>query len=238
MASSFPFPAVPVFGERECQGEPGVKGDRSVESHALLSLESLDEPCGAGGEELFQMLVRQFLVQESAVHGQSAPFIVAAGTLLPDDDVSGLAFGTGERAGGYRRKAEVQDFTGSLAGVVRDGCHERVRSECVPLYLEQGLLPASCQGNIRHEHVLHRIVDMESLFRGDDALAGAGDIVTLEQCGDDGGSCGGRADTQLLHGLACLFVGYLPAAGLHCCQQRGFGIERSGHGLLLGQSES
>ena len=46
------------------------------------------------------MLVRQFLVQESAVHGQSAPFIVAAGTLLPDDDVSGLAFGTGERAGG------------------------------------------------------------------------------------------------------------------------------------------
>ena len=42
MASSFPFPAVPVFGERECQGEPGVKGDRSVESHALLSLESLD----------------------------------------------------------------------------------------------------------------------------------------------------------------------------------------------------
>lgn len=24
MASSFPFPAVPVFGERECQGEPGT----------------------------------------------------------------------------------------------------------------------------------------------------------------------------------------------------------------------
>ena len=43
---------------------------------------------------------------------------------------------------------------------------------------------------------LHRIVDMESLFRGDDALAGAGDIVTFEQCGDDGGSCGGRADAQ------------------------------------------
>ena len=79
---------------------------------------------------------------------------------------------------------------------------------------------------------------MESLFRGDDALAGAGDIVTFEQCGDDGGSCGGRADAQLLHGLACLFVGYLPAAGLHGRQQRGFGIERSGHGLLLGQSES
>ena len=33
-----------------------VKGDRSVESYTLLSLESLDEPCGAGGEELFQML--------------------------------------------------------------------------------------------------------------------------------------------------------------------------------------
>ena len=29
-----------------------------------------------------------------------------------------------------------------------------------------------------------------------------------------------------------------PAAGLHGRQQRGFGIERSGHGLLLGQSES
>lgn len=121
MASSFPFPAVPVFGERECQGEPGVKGDRSVESHALLSLESLDKACGTGGEKLFQMLVRQFLVQESAVHGQSAPFIVATGTLFPDDNVSGLAFGTGECAGGCRRKAEVQDFTGSLAGVVRDG---------------------------------------------------------------------------------------------------------------------
>lgn len=89
MASSFPFPAVPVFGERECQGEPGVKGDRSVESHALLSLESLDKACGTGGEKLFQMLVRQFLVQESAVHGQSAPFIVATGTLFPDDNVSG-----------------------------------------------------------------------------------------------------------------------------------------------------
>ena len=126
-----------VFGERECQGEPGVKGDRSVEGHTLLSLESLDEPCGTGREKLFQMLVRQFLVQESAVHGQSAPFIVTAGTLLPDDDVSGLAFGTGECAGGCCRKAEVQDFTGSLAGVVRDGCHERVRSERVPLYLEQ-----------------------------------------------------------------------------------------------------
>ena len=113
MASSFPFPAVPVFGERECQGEPGVKGDRSVESHALLSLESLDKACGTGGEKLFQMLVRQFLVQESAVHGQSAPFIVATGTLFPDDNVSGLAFGTGECAGGCRRKAEVQDFTGS-----------------------------------------------------------------------------------------------------------------------------
>ena len=144
MASSF-FSCRSRFWGTRVSGEPGVKGDRSVESHALLSFESLDEPCGAGGEELFQMLVRQFLVQESAVHGQSAPFIVAAGTLLPDDDVSGLAFGTGERAGGYRRKAEVQDFTGSLAGVVRDGCHERVRSECVPLYLEQGLLPASCQ---------------------------------------------------------------------------------------------
>ena len=30
--------------------------------------------------------------------------------------------------------------------------------------------------------------------------SGAGDIVTFEQCGDDGGSCGGRADTQLLYG--------------------------------------
>lgn len=97
MASSFPFPAVPVFGERECQGEPGVKGDRSVESHALLSLESLDKACGTGGEKLFQMLVRQFLVQESAVHGQSAPFIVATGTLFPDDNVSGLAFGCGNQ---------------------------------------------------------------------------------------------------------------------------------------------
>ena len=77
MASSFPFPAVPVFGERECQGEPGVKGDRSVESHALLSLESLDKACGTGGEKLFQMLVRQFLVQESIlILQQQRPIII------------------------------------------------------------------------------------------------------------------------------------------------------------------
>ena len=161
----FLFLPFPFLGNESVRVNPGVKGDRSVEGHTLLSLESLDEPCGTGREKLFQMLVRQFLVQESAVHGQSAPFIVTAGTLLPDDDVSGLAFGTGECAGGCCRKAEVQDFTGSLAGVVRDGCHERVRSERVPLYLEQGFLPASCQGNIRHEHVLHRIVDMESTLR-------------------------------------------------------------------------
>ena len=82
-----PASKVTEASERECQGEPGVESDRSVESHALFSLESLDKACGAGGEELFQMLVRQFLVQEPAVHGQSAPFIVAAGTLLPGPSV-------------------------------------------------------------------------------------------------------------------------------------------------------
>ena len=93
MASSFPFPAVPVFGERECQGEPGVKGDRSVESHALLSLESLDKACGTGGEKLFQMLVGQFLVQKTAEYHQSATFLVTFGHLPPDDDMTALALG-------------------------------------------------------------------------------------------------------------------------------------------------
>ena len=182
------------------------------------------------------MLVRQFLVQEPAVHGQSTTFIVAAGNLLPDDDMPGLAFGTGERADGRCRKAEVQDFAGGLACVVRDGSHESLGRERVPLDLQQGLFPASRQGDIRHKHLLYRLVDMQPLFRGDDALARSGDVVALEQGGNDGGSRGGRSDSQLLHGLPCLLVGYLPAAGFHGRQQRGFGIERSGHGLLLGQS--
>ena len=193
MAPSFLL--FPVFGERKCQGEAGVKGDRSVESHAFLPLESLDEPCGAGGEELFQMLVRQFLVQEPAVHGQSTTFIVAAGNLLPDDDMPSLAFGTGERTSRGCRKAEVQDFAGGLARVVRDGSHESLGRERVPLDLQQGLFPASRQGDIRHKHLLHRLVDMQPLFRGDDALARSGDVVALEQGGNDGGSRGGRSFT-------------------------------------------
>ena len=71
MTVSFTFPAL-GFWERKFQVKTFVKDDRRVERHPFLALEALDQPGGAGREKLFEMLVRQFLVQKTAEHQQSA----------------------------------------------------------------------------------------------------------------------------------------------------------------------
>ncbi len=87
----------------------------------------------------------------------------------------------------------------------------------------------SCQGNIRHQHVLHGLVDMEPLSGGAMLFAGSGDI-SLEQGGDDGGS---RIGVPMPRSFIWPFrasssVMSLPQSPLR--QQRGFGIERPGQG--------
>ena len=235
MAPSFPFPVFPAFREREDQVEPRVKGHRSIEGHAFLPLEPLDKAGRAGREELLQVLVRQFLVQELAEDEQAAAPVVTFGRSALEDDMAGLAFGAGERTDVRRRQGEFQDLPGGLAGIVPDGRHERLRVERVPLYLRQGVLPASSQGDIRHQHVLHRPVEEKSLFRGHEAFPVPFDIVPLEQSGDDGCPCGGRSYSNILDGLTRLSAGDVLSAGLHGRQQRGFGVERLGHGLFLHQ---
>lgn len=111
-----------------------------------------------------------------------------------DDDLPRLAFGTGEDLARHCIECELQDLTGRLAGVVTDGAHESFRIKGVSFYLCQCLLPAAGQFHIRHKHVLHRLVDVHPLFGRDNALAGTGDIVAFNQCGDDGGTCGRRTD--------------------------------------------
>ena len=236
MASPLLFLPVPVFRERQGQVETRVKSQGRIEGYPFLALEPFDEPGGAGREKLFQVLVRQFLVQELAEHEQAAAFIVAFCRPAPEDDMARLTFGTGERADGSRRQGEFQNLPGGLAGIVPDGRHERFRVERMPFYLRQGVFPASGQGHVRHQHVFHGSVEEKSLFRGHEAFPVPLDIVPLEQGGDDGGSRGGRADPQILDGFTRLSVGDVLSAGLHGRKQRGFGIERLGHGLLLHQS--
>ncbi len=110
--------------------------------------------------------------------------------------------------------------------------------EGMPLYLRQGLLPASGQFHVRHAHVLHRLIDIHPFFGREDALAGADDIVTFDKGGNDGGTGGRCAYTQILDGLLCLFVRDVFPAGLHRRQQGGFRVQRLGHGLLLCQPVS
>ena len=90
MAPSFPFPAFPAFREREDQVEPRVKGHRRIESNPFLPFEPFDKPGRAGGEELLQMLVRQFLVQELAEHEQAAAPVVAFGRPALEDDMRSI----------------------------------------------------------------------------------------------------------------------------------------------------
>ena len=236
MASPLLFLPVPVFRERKDQVETRVKSQGRIESYPFLALEPFDEPGGTGREQLFQVLVRQFLVQKLAEHEQAAAFIVAFCRPATENDMACLAFGTGERADGHRRQGEFQDLPGGLAGIVPDGRHERLRVERMPFYLRQGVFPASGQGHIRHQHVLHGSVEEESLFRRHEAFPVPFDIVPLEQGGDDGGSRGRRAYSQFLDGFTRLSVGDVLSAGFHGRQQRGFGVERFGHGLLLHQS--
>ena len=106
------------------------------------------------------------------------------------------------------------------------------------LYLQQGLLPASRQFHISHAHPLHRLVDIHTFLGRDDALAGTGDIVTPHQGGDDGGTGGRCAYTQILDGLLRLLIRDVFSASLHCCQQGGFRVQRFGQGLLLRQPMS
>ena len=179
------------------------------------------------------MCVGQFLVQNAPEHQQPAPVMVAPGHLGTDDNFSCLAFGTGEYLAGHCIELEFQDFTGRLAGVVPDGAHESFRIKGVSFYLCQSFLPAAGQFHIRHKHLLHCLVEIHSLFGRYDALAGTCDIIAADQCGDDGGTGGRRADTHVFHGLLRLVVRDVPAAGLHSLQQSGFRVKRFGQSLFL-----
>ena len=97
MTVSFTFPAL-GFWERKFQVKTFVKDDRRVERHPFLALEALDQPGGAGREKLFEMLVRQFLVQKTAEHQQSASFTVAFCDFGLHHHVAGLALGAGKDA--------------------------------------------------------------------------------------------------------------------------------------------
>ena len=76
MTVSFTFPAL-GFWKRKFQVKTFVKNDCRIERHPFLALETLDQSGGTGREKLFEMLVRQFLVQKMAEHQQSASFTVA-----------------------------------------------------------------------------------------------------------------------------------------------------------------
>ena len=93
----FPLPSLGL-GEREFQVEVRVKGYRGVERGPFLALDPLDQPGGAGREKLFQMLVGQLLVQETAEHQQSAPLMVALGDFCLHYHIAGLALGAGKGA--------------------------------------------------------------------------------------------------------------------------------------------
>ena len=137
MASSFPFPAVPVFGERECQGEPGVKGDRSVEGHTLLSLESLDEPCGPEEKSCSRCWSVSSLFRNLRYTVSPAPFMSQRALFSLTMMCPVLHLGQVNVRAAAAGRLRFRISRGSLAGVVRDGCHERVRSERVPLYLSR-----------------------------------------------------------------------------------------------------
>ena len=154
--------------------------------------------------------------------------MVAPGHFGTEDDFSRLALGAGECPFLHRRKIQTQDLFGCPAGVIQDGLHEGFRIEGMPLHLRQGLLPASRQFHVRHTHVLHRLIDIHPFFGRDDAFAGAGDIVTFDKGGNDGGTGGGCAYAQFLDSLLCLFVRDVFPAGLHRRQQGGLRVQRLG----------
>ncbi len=62
----------------------------------FLPLKPLISRGGAGREKLFQMLVGQLLVQETAEHQQSAPLMVALGDFCLHYHIAGLALGAGK----------------------------------------------------------------------------------------------------------------------------------------------
>lgn len=97
MTVSFTFPAL-GFWKRKFQVKTFVKNDCRIERHPFLALESLDQSGGTGREKLFEMLVRQFLVQKTAEHQQSASFTVAFRDFGLHHHVAGLALGAGKDA--------------------------------------------------------------------------------------------------------------------------------------------
>ena len=92
------MPVFPIFRERKNQVEPCVKGYCRIESDPFFPLEPLDKTGSSGGEQLFQMLVCQFLVQELAEHEKAAALVVAFCCFTTENDMAGLAFWAGERA--------------------------------------------------------------------------------------------------------------------------------------------
>lgn len=85
--------SVPGFREREYRVVLRVESDGGIERHAFLSLEPLDESGASGREELFQMAVGQFLVQDTAEYQQPAPVPVTLGHFGTEDDFPRLALG-------------------------------------------------------------------------------------------------------------------------------------------------
>ena len=116
------------------------------------------------------MAVREFLVQESSEHQQTAGCIVAPGGLSPYHDIPFAAFGTW--AGMHRgdRHGDSENLSGGLARIADDGVHECRGFKSVPFNLQQCVFPAACHAYIRHEHILHGIVQCQTFVGRHDAL--------------------------------------------------------------------
>ncbi len=133
------------------------------------------------------------------------------------------------------RHGDSENLSGGLARIADDGVHECRGFKSVPFNLQQCVFPAACHAYIRHEHILHGIVQSQSLVSGHDALAGTTYVVTFNQSGDNGRTGGGCADAYVADSLARLLIGDILAARFHCGKEGGLGVQRARHGLPLRQ---
>ena len=103
----------------------------------------------------------------------------------------------------------------------------------VTLYLSQLLLPSACQLSTLEQVLVDDADEFVARRGGVERRAFAADVVSADECLDDGSTCAGPTYAVLFQGVAQLFVLHELARRLDRTEQGGVGIRLVRRGTFL-----